>query len=441
MANGHGPIIAYGDRMAPPRRSGGTVGRASAPVGAGAGIPRSLLTLMAAACGFIVADNYYAQPLLPALARDLHTSASTAGLTVTVVQVGYAAGLVLLVPLGDLLARRRLVVTLLALSAAGLAATAAAPGMALLLVTLTMVGLTGSATNVLIPFAATLARPEQRGRAVGTLMTGLLLGILLARTAAGALDEVAGWRTVYALAAAVIAALALALHRALPDLPPATTGSYRQLLSSVRVLVRDEPMLRRRMALGALGFGAFSLLWTALPFRLTDPPYHYGSGTIGLFGLVGAAGVAATQVAGRLQDSGRYRAGAGMFIAVIALAWAVLSPGGHLAALLLGIIALDLGVQGLHVLNQARIYTLGESVRSRVTTAYMTAYFLGGAAGSALGAVLYPYAGWGGVCAGGAVLAVAAIGLWLTDRDGRAASRPGTAVPTRVAELSRHDKE
>jgi predicted MFS family arabinose efflux permease len=371
---------------------------------------------MAAACGMIVANNYYAQPLLPDLKDAFGVSSGVVGLCVTLNQLGYAAGLVLLVPLGDLLARRRLITTMLAVDAVALAAATAAPGAWALVAALTVVGVTGSAINVLIPMAATLARDDQRGRVVGTLMTGLLLGVLLARTVAGALDAIAGWRLVYGTAAVLIASLALTLRTRLPDLPVAPGSSYPRLLASVGSLVRGEPFLRRRMAIGAIGFGSFQLLWTALPFMLAEEPYGYSSAAIGLFGLLGAAGALCAQPAGRAQDRGHAHTATGLLLGAIAASWALLLGETTLALVVAGILLLDIGVQGVHVLNQARIYGYRPQIRSRVTTAYMSAYFLGGSAGGALAVTLHPLLGWSGVCAAGGALALTGVALWATER-------------------------
>ncbi|GHE12645.1 MFS transporter [Streptomyces alanosinicus] len=383
----------------------------------GAGISRPLVLLLAVACGLIVANNYYAQPLLPDFTRALHISTSTAGLTVTLNQLGYAVGLVLLVPLGDLLARRTLVTVLLSIDTLALLAAALAPGAFTLIAMLTVAGISGCAINILIPAAATLARDDQRGGVVGTLMTGLLLGILLARTVAGAIDEAIGWRWVYGIAALAIAVLTLALRLNLPDLPAGRGAGYPKLLASVATLVRNEPFLRRRMAIGAIGFCCFQLLWTALPFMLSGAPYHYSAAVIGLFGLLGAAGAGCAQPAGRLEDRGAAHAATGVLLLVIGAAWALSAGGtGSLALLIAGILVLDIGVQGVHVLNQARMYGYPAHIRSRVTSAYMTAYFLGGSLGGALGVALYTAAGWAGVCATGGTLTILALLLWLTDR-------------------------
>lgn len=382
----------------------------------GSGVPRVLALFLATACGLIVANNYYAQPLLPDLKSDFGVSSSVAGLCVTLNQLGYAAGLVLLVPLGDLLARRRLIVVMLGLDTLALIAATCSPDAWSLVTALTVVGVTGSAINIIIPMATTLATEEQRGKVVGTLMTGLLLGILLARTVSGALVDLGGWRLVYGTAAALIAALAVAMHFVLPD-PPAGRGqTYRRLLGSVGSLVRDEPFLRSRMATGALGFGAFQLLWTALPFMLSHRPYDYSAATIGLFGLIGAAGALTAQFVGRFQDRGLAHPATGVLLAVIGISWVLMLGDGRLPLIIAGILVLDVGVQGAHVLNQARIYCYPPQIRSRITTAYMTSYFIGGSVGSALAAALFPVWGWAGVCAAGGVIVVIALALWATER-------------------------
>lgn len=396
-----------------PSRSG-TTRRAPAP---GEGIPRPLLLVMAFAVGSIVANLYYIQPLLPDLARDFAVAPGVVGTGVVMTQVGYAAGLVLLVPLGDLVANRTLVVTLLLAGAAALAATSLATGPAMLLVCLVVVGLASTAVNVLIQLAASLAHPQERGKVVGTLMTGLFLGVLLARTASGALGDVAGWRAVYAAAAVLVALLAVVMRLALPNLPARRGTTYPKLLASVVTIIRAERFLRRRMAFGVLGFASFQLLWTALPFLLSGAPYEYSSTTIGLFGLVGAAGVLCAQLAGRLLDRGLAHQVTGVLVLFLALAWAANIVGGtELAWLLVGIVLLDIGVQGVHVLNQTRIYVYPNEIRARVTTAYMTSYFLGGALGGGLAVVLMQQVGWLGVSVAGLVLAALAAALWLTDR-------------------------
>jgi len=399
-------------------------------------IPRSLVLLLAVACGLAVANMYYAQPLLDTIARSLHARTGAVGLTVTVTQLGYAAGLVLIVPLGDLVDRRRLVVGTLCLTALALLGVAAAPGLVGVCAALGVVGVTSVVAQVLVPLAATLARDDERGRVVGTVMSGLLIGILLARTLAGFLATALGWRGVYVVAAGLMAALALVLRARLPRLAPATRGSYPQLLTSVGTLVRAHPVLRRRMAYGALLYAGFGVFWTSSAFLLAGPHYRYSESVIGLFGLVGVAGALCAQASGRLADRGWNRGSTGGYIALTVVSFAVLIPGRtSVVALIAGVVLLDAGVQGAHILNQSTVYALDASARSRLTTAYMTSYFLGGAAGSAGSAALWDAAGWTGVCALGGAVALLALLLWSSEslggrRQGAAAQadRPRASI-------------
>ncbi|HEY8525518.1 MAG TPA: MFS transporter [Acidimicrobiales bacterium] len=374
-----------------------------------------LVVLMAVGTGLSVASNYYVQPLLPELADTFAVRSSTAGLLVTLSQVGYVAGLALVVPLGDLVERRRLLTVTTGLTGVGLALVAAAPGLAALFPAIVVVGVTSVAAQIFVPLAADLAPDAQRGTVVGTVMAGLLLGILLARTLAGLVAEVAGWRSVYVVAAASMLALAAACRRALPDVPPAAAASYGSLLASVLVLYREEPVLRRRAAYGAIGFAAFSALWTSVAFLLDDA-YGYGEATVGLFGLLGAAGAGAAQFAGRVADAGWARVSTLGFFVVLAASWAVLAGAeGSLAALIVGIVLLDLAVQGAHISNQSEVYRLRPEARSRLTTAYMCVNFAGGVVGSAVSAAVYDAGGWGAVCAIGGAFSALALLLWLTE--------------------------
>jgi predicted MFS family arabinose efflux permease len=357
-----------------------------------------------------VANLYYAQPLLDVIARDLGVSSGAAGLLVTASQIGYAAGLVLLVPLGDLLNRRRMVSRMLVVAAVGLGAAAAAPSFAVLAAAIAVVGVTSVVAQVLVPLAGSLAGDHERGKVVGDVMSGLLIGILLARTASGLIAEAGGWRSVYVIAALLMLVLAAVLARALPPTPPVTDLPYPQLLRSVGALVRDEPLLRRRMVYGAAGMASFSVLWTAIAFLLSGDPYNYGEGTIGLFGLAGLVGAGAAQGAGRLADRGHAHAATGAFLVSILVAWGLIALGSSsLAALIAGVVLLDLGIQGQHILNQSTIYTLRADARSRVTTAYMANNFFWGALGSAGASLAWSAGGWGAVSALGAAVAVLAL--------------------------------
>jgi predicted MFS family arabinose efflux permease len=379
-------------------------------------LPKRLVLLMAVACGAAVANIYYAQPLLSTIAHDFGVTDGTAGLLVTASQVGYAAGLVLLVPLGDLLERRRLIVRILLITVLALAATAAAPTFVMLAAALVIVGVSSVVAQILVPLASTLAAEEERGKVVGNVMSGLLVGILIARTASGFISGAGGWRLVFAISAALMLLLAIVLRAALPEVKPTTEVTYPTLLRSVARLVAEQPTLRVRMLYGTLGMGQFSVLWTTVAFLLAGAPYHYGDATIGLFGLVGLVGALAAQGAGRMADRGRHHRSTGAFFGAALISWALIAAGeSSLAALILGIALLDFGVQGAHITNQSVIYKLDPAARSRLTTAYMTAVFASAAICSALASALYDAGGWGAVSVLGAALAGAGVLAWVCE--------------------------
>jgi predicted MFS family arabinose efflux permease len=391
--------------------------RQPAPPATPAGsLSRRLVLLLAVACGAAVANLYYAQPLLGTIAATLGVSASTTALLVTASQIGYAAGLVLIVPLGDLLNRRRLVPGMLLLTTVGLAGAAVAPNLAGLAIALAVVGTTSVVAQVLVPFASSLAAEDERGRVVGMVMSGLLIGILLARTFSGLVAQLGGWRLVYGLAAAGTLVLAVALARALPDIAPVDGPPYGRLLRSVGTLIAGEPVLRRRMVYGALGMAGFTVVWTSLALLLSRPPFSYGEAVIGLFGLAGLAGAIAAQAAGRAADTGRGRWATGCFLVAILLGWGLLALGRTSAAgLIAGLVVLDLGVQGQHIINQSTIYALRPDARSRLTTAYMSGNFLAGALASAATVWAWQRGGWLAVCGLGATLACIGVVAWSTE--------------------------
>ncbi len=389
------------------------------------GMGGALMVLFAVACGVSVANLYYAQPVLGDIARSFGTSSGTAGLVVTFAQIGYAAGLALLVPLGDLLTRRWLVPAVLMVTAAGLMVSAAAPDIGVLVAVGLIIGAGSVAAQILVPMAASLADEEHRGHVVGVVMSGLLLGILLARTVSGIVAQASSWRVVYVMAAGMTAVLALVLARRLPGERQRPRIGYGALLGSAAKLLATESLLQRRALFGALGFAAFSVFWTTMAFLLAGAPYHYDDLTIGLFGLVGASGALMANVAGRWADRGWTRATTLVFAGLVAVSFLPLWWGRHdLAMLIVGILLLDVGVQGLQVTNQSLIYRLAPDSRSRVNSAYMVCYFAGGAIGSAIGSSVYESHGWAGVCVLGGVIGTVATVAALVD----GIRRP--AVPT-----------
>jgi predicted MFS family arabinose efflux permease len=376
-----------------------------------------VVLLLAVACGASVANIYYAQPLLHLIAHDLGVAAGTAGLLVTFSQLGYAVGLLLLVPLGDLLDRRRMVARMLVVVAAAMVLAAAAPSFAVLALAIAVAALASVVAQVLVAFAGTLAAEDERGRVVGIVMSGLLLGILLARTVSGLLAAVAGWRLVFGVAAVLMLVLAAVLARLLPSGHASVEMSYGALLRSVAGLVRDEPALRRRMAYGALAMGSFSVLWTAVAFLLSGSPYHWSEAAIGMLGLAGLVGAGAAQSAGRLFDRGYVHAATGAFVAAVAVSWLLLALGGTSAVgLIAGVVLLDLGVQGQQILSQGTIYELRPDARSRITTAYMTSNFVCGALASAAASAAWSAAEWAGVCVLGGALSLIAVAVWIDEQ-------------------------
>jgi len=374
----------------------------------------ALIILMAVATGLAVASNYYPQPLLETIARAFHLSVNQAGFIVTVAQLGYACGLMFIVPLGDMFERRGLIVLMTLLSAAGLLITAMAPTLTIMLIGTALTGLFSVVAQILVPLAATLAEPERRGKVVGLIMSGLLLGILLARTVAGALATIGGWRTVYWVASVLMIIMALVLWRKLPKHQQHTDLNYPQLLKSIFTLFIHTPVLRTRALIGMFCFANFSILWTSMAFLLAGPAYHYSEGVIGLFGLVGAAGALAATRAGNLADKGKAHLTTTAGLVLLLLSWAAIAWGQHsVVSLVVGIIILDLSVQGVHITNQSVIYKSMPEARNRLTAGYMTTYFIGGAVGSLVSASAYEMAGWYGVSVAGTIMCVLNLLVWL----------------------------
>ncbi|MHA0872543.1 MFS transporter [Enterobacter pasteurii] len=377
------------------------------------GLSPALILLMSVATGLAVASNYYAQPLLDTIARAFDLSASSAGFIVTAAQLGYAAGLLFLVPLGDMFERRMLIVSMTLLAAGGMLITASSQSLTMMIIGTALTGLFSVVAQILVPLAATLASPEKRGKVVGTIMSGLLLGILLARTVAGLLASLGGWRTVYWVASVLMVVMALALWRGLPKVKQENHLNYAQLLASVFSLFTRDKLLRTRAILGCLTFANFSILWTSMAFLLAAPPFNYSEGVIGLFGLAGAAGALGARPAGGLADKGKSHMTTSAGLVLLLLSWAAIWYGHtSVLALIVGILVLDLTVQEVHITNQTVIYRVKPDARNRLTAGYMTSYFIGGAAGSLISASAWQHAGWTGVCAIGAIVAAVNLLVW-----------------------------
>lgn len=377
------------------------------------GLSPALIALMSVATGLAVASNYYAQPLLEAIARAFTLTASQAGFIVTAAQLGYAAGLLFLVPLGDMFERRRLIVVMTLLAAGGMLITASSTSLGVMILGTALTGLFSVVAQLLVPLAATLAAPEKRGKVVGTVMSGLLLGILLARTVAGLLASLGGWRTVFWVASVLMVILALALWRGLPKIKQENHLNYPQLLGSIFQLFTQNKLLRTRALLGCLTFASFSILWTSMAFLLAGAPFHYSEGAIGLFGLAGAAGALGARPVGGLADKGKIHLTTTVGLLALLLSWVAIWYGQFsVVALIVGILLLDLMVQAVHITNQTVIYRVHPDARNRLTAGYMTCYFIGGAAGSLISAAAWQHAGWNGVCLVGTVVTLLNLLVW-----------------------------
>jgi len=394
-------------------------------VGDAPGISPAVTFACAVACGVMVANLYYAQPLLDLIGPDLHLSPGIAGLIVTLTQLGYGAGLVLIVPLADRLENRRLILATIAVTAVALAALALSPSTSAFLIAAAAVGFCSAGVQMVIPFAATLARPETRGRTIGNVMSGLLAGIMLARPVASLIAEVAGWRAVFGISAAMMVVLALWLARALPQRRPTSTHSYGQILRSMgRILVNERAVQRRALYQG-LVFAIFNIFWTASPLLLID---HFGFSQtrIALFALAGAAGALCAPIAGRLGDRGYVRLGTAGALLTITLSCLLAGWSGALHSLALLVVfslTLDGATQVNQVLGQRVVFSLPGEDKGRVNAVYMTIVFMLGAGGSALATLAYDSAGWVGAMGTGAALGAIALVAFATEWLGGAPQR------------------
>lgn len=369
------------------------------------------MLLMAVVCGAAVANLYYIQPLEAQIAAAFHVSQNAAGIAAMLTQVGYAFGLLLFAPLGDMLEHRAVILRMLLLVALSLFAVGWSPSYAVLLAAMLAVGLTTIVPQLIVPYTAQLARPSDRGRAIGVVMSGLLIGILLSRTFSGLVGAAVGWRTVYFLAAGLMVCLLLVVRFFFPKSTVSGKMSYAGLLRSIPGLVKGQRTLREAAVNGFCMFGSFSAFWTSLIFLLRTPHFNMGAREAGLFGLAGIAGALAAPLVGSVADrkSPRYTVGIGVLLSTLAYV-CFIAFGFHLWGLIVGVVVLDLGNQSGQVSNMARVQALGDQARSRNNTVYMFSYFIGGAAGSFLGTLDFQIFGWYGVCGVGAMFQLAAIG-------------------------------
>ncbi|EEK72366.1 Transporter, MFS superfamily [Bacillus mycoides] len=378
----------------------------------------ALALLFAAACGMSVANIYFAQPLLDQLSNEFSINHSIIGVVITVTQIFYGVGLLLLVPLGDLLNQRRLIVGQMLLSTTALVIVGTASSSMVLFAGMALVGLLAVVTQTLVAFAATIASPTERGRVVGIVTSGIVIGILFARTFAGILTDVAGWRSVYLFSAALMLLMVFMFIKMLPNVEREVKSlSYPQLIRSVLALFIQERTLRVRSVLAMLIFADFSILWTSLVLPLSTPPISLSHSAIGAFGLVGVAGALAAARAGKLADQGYGQRTTGIALALLLISWLFISYiEQSLIALVIGIVLLDLAVQAIHVTNQTMILPLHTEARSRLTAGYMVFYSIGSAGGSIASTQIYAHFGWGGVSLLGASVSAFALLFWAMTR-------------------------
>ena len=387
-------------------------------------LPRLFLPLMAVACGVAVANIYYVQPLLEQLARSFHTSVAGIAAIPTATQVGFACGLIGLGPLGDRNPRHRVILGMGTALVFMLLLASAAPTITLLALASLGVGLMASIAQQIVPLVAHLAPPQQRGRAVGLVMSGLLVGILGGRVLGGLVGQALGWRAVFALAALLNAASLAMLWRTLPRLPANDTSapSYIHLVASTLGQFRKHAELRAAGVTGGLLFGAFSVFWVGLTPLLGSAAYGLGPAAAGLFGILGLSGALVAPVSGRHADHpGGPRRVLLVALAGVLASWALFALGGHgLVWLVLGVVVLDAGVQGAQIANQTRIYALDAASRSRINAVYMTQYFIGGAAGTFAASHAWALGGWPAVVFTGAAFSALALVLHATWNPSRA---------------------
>ncbi len=391
------------------------------------------MPFLALATGTSVATIYYNQPVLLEISRTFHVASGRGGIVTVATQLGYAAGILLLVPLGDVAPRRKLVLQLFAAVTAALIAAGLAPSFPILVAASVAIGMTAAVTHIILPMAPELAGPGNEGRGLGIVMTGLLLGVLLARTVSGAIAAALGWRAIFLFGALSTGALLPLLWWRMPAMLPLRPVPYRAALASLWDLVRQEPLLREASMLGFLVFSAFIAFWTNLAFFLGSPHYRLGAGVAGAFGLVGAAGAMIAAPAGRLANRHGSRATLTCALMLLSFGYVILWTCGYrLVGLVAGVIVLDVGQQMMQISNQTRIFAISSAARSRVNAVYMIVFFLGGAFGSALSTMAWSRWQWNGVCGWGLLgLALA----WLRHSFGagsRFGARPSEDANTRL---------
>jgi predicted MFS family arabinose efflux permease len=381
------------------------------------GMSSGMTFLFAVAGAAAVGNLYWAQPLLNEIATELGLSLSLSGTLLTVTQLGYALGVLLLVPLGDVLNRRRFIPVVMVFAAIALFASGFAPTYQTLLPSLAAVGLTAVAGQLLLPLAGDLAHEHERGRVIGSIASGILTGILLSRTISGLVADTFGWRAIYIAAGAVTAGLAVLIVAKLPDDRPRPPLSYGKLLASIYSVVQRNNAAQVTLVLGACAFSVFTMFWTGLTFLLSAPPFSYSLTQIGLVGLVGLAGALAARRAGKLHDMGWSTPAAGLGLILTLASLAIAAAGStSIVLILIAVLFIDIAIQGVNVLNQTRLFSIEPQSRSRLNTAFVVCNFIGGAIGSVLAGLLWQAGGWYLLTGGEAVIIIIGLIVWFLFR-------------------------
>ena len=356
---------------------------------------------MAVCTGLIVANLYYCQPLIVLIAKEFRIQEADAGSITYLTQAGYAIGLFFMVPLGDKLERKRQILITTFASVIALIIAATAQSYLILEIASLLIGITSIVPQLILPLAASLSEPTQRGKVVGTIMSGLLVGILLSRTLSGLVGELWGWRAMFWIAAGLCLMILFVIQKQFPFNKPTFKGSYGKLIHSLFTLIKTQPLLREATLINIFCFAQFGAFWTTMVLLLSDAPFHFNSATIGLFGIVGASGALAAPIVGRLGDKGSSRIAVGYGCALMVVSFIVFYFSGQsVIGIVIGIVLIDIGIQGVHISNQTRVYSLLPEARNRMNTVFMSFSFLGTAAGSAFGLFLWEFGAWHAVILG-----------------------------------------
>ena len=376
-------------------------------------LSKTNVLFMAACTGLIVANLYYCQPLIVLIANEFKIPEANAGTITYLTQAGYAIGLFFMVPLGDKLERKKQILITTFASVIALIIAATAKSFLLLQIASLLIGITSIVPQLILPLAASLSSVEQRGKVIGTIMSGLLVGILLSRTLSGFIGQVLGWRSMFYIAAGLCLLIFFVIQKKIPVNKPQFQGTYGQLIQSLFTLIKTQPVLREATAINVFSFAQFGAFWTTMVLLLSGEPFHFNSATIGLFGIVGASGALAAPLVGKLGDKGGSRVAVGYGCLLILISFLIFYFSVEsVIGIAIGIVFIDIGIQGVHISNQTRVYSLLPEARNRLNTVFMSFSFLGTAAGSAYGLLLWKLGGWHAVTIGCAVLSLLALTVY-----------------------------